>query len=178
MIKAGTFDDKSNDGSNKTIAARASVGTNPTKQKGGTANTVIKEEDNGEETGVKEDKMPTQEHLLQMLGMSNTLIGNVNNTEEPAAKSEGCWDGVTLTHLGFTNLQVEDTGCDTNHDNQDQGVSFAETEWKVQGVRGTNPLKVKKKIKTTLKSSDAAHASTIKMDEKPALVKTCTKDLN
>ena len=88
MIKAGTFDDKSNDGSNKTIAARASVGTNPTKQKGGTANTVIKEEDNGEETGVKEDKMPTQEHLLQMLGMSNTLIGNVNNTEKPSVKPE------------------------------------------------------------------------------------------
>ena len=72
------------------------------------------------------------------------------------------------------------SACGTGRDaeRQDQGVSFAEAEWKVQGVRNTNPLKVKKKINTTLKLSNAVHASTIKVDEKPTFVKNCTKNLN
>ena len=45
-------------------------------------------------------------------------------------------------------------------------------------MHGTNPLKVKEKIKITLKSSDAVHASTIKVDEKPAFVKNYMKSLN
>ena len=43
---------------------------------------------------------------------------------------------------------------------------------------GTNPLKVKKKIKTTLKLSVATHSSTIKVDEKPDFGKSCMKNLN
>ena len=57
-------------------------------------------------------------------------------------------------------------------------MSFAETEWKVQGVRGTNPLKVKKKIKTTIKSGDVVKAPTIEVAKKPAFVKRCMKNLN
>ena len=124
----------------------------------------MEEENDGEETEAKEGKIHTKEHLLQMLGMSNTLVDYVNNTEEPATKAEGCWDGDTLAHLGFTNIQVGGTGRDADHEDQDQGVPFAEAEWKFQGVCGTNPLKVKKKTKTTVKSSDAVHVSTIKLD--------------
>ena len=61
---------------------------------------------------------------------------------------------------------------------KDQGVSFAEAEWKMQGVRGTNPLKVKKKIKTTIKSGDVVKAPTIEVAKKPAFVKRCMKNLN
>ena len=66
-----------------------------------------------------------------MLGMSNTLIGNVNNTEEPTTKASGCWDGDTLANLGFTNLQTGGTGHDAGHGVTNQGVSFAEAKWKV-----------------------------------------------
>ena len=95
--------------------------------------------------------MPTKEHLLQMLGMANTLVGNVNNTDEPPTKAGGCWDGDTLANLGFTNIQLGGTGHDADHDGQNQGVSFAEAKWKVQGVCGTNPLEVRKKTNTTSK---------------------------
>ena len=80
---------------------------------------------------VKEDGMPIREHRLQMLGIPNTLVGNVNNTEEPAAKSKGCWDDDTLSCLGFSNIQVGGTDRDANHENQDQGVSFVTKVWKV-----------------------------------------------
>ena len=112
-----------------------------------------------------------------MLGISNTLVGNVNDAEEPAAKARGCWDCDTLANLGFTNIRFGGTGRDSNHENQDQGVLFAEAEWKVQRVRGTNPLKVKKKIKNNSKSSDANHLCTIKMDGKPASIKSCMKNM-
>jgi hypothetical protein len=38
---------------------------------------VVEDQDDGEETEVKEDRMPTREHLLQMLGTSNTLTGKM-----------------------------------------------------------------------------------------------------
>ena len=80
--------------------------------------------------------------------------------------------------MGFTNLQVGGTARDTDHGVKNQGVSFAETEWKVQGVRGTNPMKVKKKSKTKIKPSDVAKAPTTKVDEKPVFIKKCMKNLN
>ena len=40
-------------------------------------------------------------------------------------------------------------------------------------MRGTNPLKVKKKSKTRIKPSGVAKA-----DEKPAFIKKCMKNLN
>ena len=49
---------------------------------------AVEEGNNGEETEVKEEMMPTQEHVLQMLDMSNTLIFKVNNIEEPSTKAE------------------------------------------------------------------------------------------
>ena len=55
---------------------------------------------------------------------------------------------------------------------------IAEAEWRVQGVHGINPLKVKKKIKTTSKSSDATHLSTVKVNKKPDFVKNCVKNIN
>ena len=63
-----------------------------------------------------------------MLGMSNTLVGNVDNTVEPTTKDEGGWDGNTLANLSFTNIQVGGTGRDADHESQDQGVSFAEAK--------------------------------------------------
>ena len=80
-----------------------------------------------------------------MLGMSNTLVGNVNNIEEPAAKSKGWWDGDTLSNLVFINTQVGGTDRDVNHENQDQGVLFVTRVLKVQGVHVTNPLNAKRK---------------------------------
>ena len=59
-----------------------------------------------------------------MLGMSNTLVGNVSDIKEPATKSKGCWDGDTLSHLGFINIQVGGTDRAVDHENQGQGVSF------------------------------------------------------
>ena len=90
--------------------------------------------------------------------MSNTLVGNVNNIKELATKSKGCWDGNTLFHLGFSNIQVGDTDRDVDHENQDQGVSFVTKVWKKQGVRGTNPLKTKRKAKANLKECDVLDA--------------------
>ena len=87
--------------------------------------------------------MPTREHFLQMPDMSNTLVGTVNNVEEPATRSKGFWDGDALSNLGFTNIQVGGTDRDTNHENQDQGVSFITNVWRVQGLRDTNPFNVK-----------------------------------
>ena len=141
-------------------------------------NTVVKEEDDREETEVKEDGMPTQEHLLQILGMSNNLVYNVNNFEELDAKAGGCWDGDTLANLGFTNIRLGSTGLGTNHEDQHQRVSFAAAEWRFQGVYGTDPLKAKKKIKTSPKLSDSTHISTIKVNEKPSLIKKCMKNMN
>ena len=138
--------DGNNGDATKTTAARR-----PTKNKQGTVNAVVEEEDDGEETEVKEDGFPPREHLLQMHGMSNTLIGHANKSEEPASKASGCGNGDTLSNLGFANIQIGGTGCDAGHGSKDQGVSFAEVDWKLQGVRGTNPLKVKKNTKTTVK---------------------------
>ena len=100
LVKAGVFEDASA-GSGATKAA--GVGQ-PTKQKRGTANAVVEEEDDGEETEVQVDMMPSQEHLLQMLVMSNTLVGNVNTTQDPSTKTEGCWDSANLVDLGFANI--------------------------------------------------------------------------
>ena len=79
LVKAGAFGNKSG-GSDKTTIVRSN-GTRHKKQ--GVANTVVKEEDDGEEMEVEEDGFPPQEHLLQMLGMSNTSVGNVNDIKEP-----------------------------------------------------------------------------------------------
>ena len=67
-----------------------------------------------------------------MFDMSNTLVENVNNTENPTNKAEGCWDGDTLADLGFINIQVGGAGRDAEQEDQDQGLSFAEAKWKVQ----------------------------------------------
>ena len=45
-------------------------------------------------------------------------------------------------------------------------------------MRGTDPFKVRRKIKTTFKLGDAAHVSTIRVNEKPVFVKNCMKNLN
>ena len=79
--------------------------------------------------------MSTREHLLQRLSMSNTVVGHINNTDEPAMKAEGCWDRDILANLGFTNTQIGGATHDTNHENQDQGVLFAKAEWKVRSRR-------------------------------------------
>ena len=50
--------------------------------------------------------------------------------------------------------------------------------YKVQGVRGTNPLKAKMKVKTNLKTCDVANAPSIKAEEKPAFMKNCMKNFN
>ena len=112
-----------------------------------------------------------------MLGISNTLVGNGNNIEEPATKSKGCWDDNILSNLGFTNIQVGATSHDKNHRNQDQGVLCVTKICKVQGVHGTNPRKAKIKVKTNLKLYDVADAPTIKAEEKPVFVKNCMKNL-
>ena len=65
---------------------------------------------------VEENTLPTREHLLRMLSMSNTLIGNGSDIEEPATKSKGCWDGDTLSCLGFGNIQVGGTDRDVDHE--------------------------------------------------------------
>ena len=82
MVKAGAFDDK-NGGGNKTKSAATKF------KKKETVNTVVEEEGDGEETQVKDNNLPTQEHLLWMLGMSTTLVGNVSDTEEPSTESKG-----------------------------------------------------------------------------------------
>ena len=110
--------------------------------------------------------------------MSNTLVGNVDNVKEPATKSKGCWDGDTLSHLSFSDIQVGGTDRDVDHENQAQGVSFVTKVWKKQGVRGTNPLKTKRKAKTSLKECDVSDAQGVKAEEKPTFVKNCMKNLN
>ena len=80
------------------------------------ANTVVKEKYGGEEMEVKEDGMPTQEHLLQMLGMSNTLVGSVNNFKELTTSAGEYCDSDTLTNLGFANIQIGGTSRDTSHE--------------------------------------------------------------
>ena len=95
--------------------------------------------------------MPTPGHRLQVLGMSNTVVRDANDAEDPSIEAGGCWGGDTQANLGFTYIQVGSTGCGTNREDQDQGVSFAKVEWTIQGVRDINPLKIKKKIKTTSK---------------------------
>ena len=52
-------------------------------------------------------------------------------------------------------------------------MSFTEAGWKVQGVCGTNPFKVKSKTRTTIKSGDVAKPPTTKVAGKPAFVKLC-----
>ena len=132
----------------------------------GTANAVVEEEDDGEETEVEDDGFPPREHLLQMLGMQNAIVGQMNKSEEPTTTaSRGCWDGDTLGDLGFTNLQVGGTGCDAGHGSKDQGVTLAEAGWKVQGVHGTNPFKAKGRTKTTIKFDDVVKPVTTKVTE-------------
>ena len=63
LVKNGMFNGVSGN------AATTAAARKPTKQKRGTANMVVKEEDNREETEVEGDGMPTREHILQMLGM-------------------------------------------------------------------------------------------------------------
>jgi hypothetical protein len=106
LVKTGAFNNTSNDSHNKPTVARTIGGNKSPKQKRGAANTVVKEKENGEETEIKEDGMPTQEPLLQMFGISTTLVGNANNIEELIAMSKGCLDGNTLPNPGFTNIQV------------------------------------------------------------------------
>ena len=43
---------------------------------------------------------------------------------------------------------------------------------------GTNPLKAKRRTKTTIKSDDVAKPSTTKVTEKPSFVKRCMVNLN
>ena len=57
-------------------------------------------------------------------------------------------------------------------------MTLAEAGWKVQGVRGTNPLKAKGRTKTPIKSDDVAKPVTTKATEKPAFVKRCMANLN
>ena len=45
-------------------------------------------------------------------------------------------------------------------------------------MRVTNPLKVKKKIKTTSKSSNAYYLNTVKVNKKPAFAKSCMQNIN
>merc|ERR1712086_954464 len=110
--------------------------------------------------------------------MQNAVIGQMKSEEPTTTASGGCWDSDTLGDLGFTNLQVGGTGCDAGHGSKDQGVTLAEAGWKVQGVRGTNPLKVKSITKTAIKSDDVVTPVTTKVTEKPAFVKRCMANLN
>ena len=175
LVKDGVFDGM---GASSSTTHTTST-RQPSKQKRDAANTVVKEEDNREETEVEDDGFPPREYLLQMLGMQNAIVGQTNKSEEPTTTaSGGCWDGDTLGDLGFTNLQVGGTGRDAGHGSKDQGVTLAEAGWKVQGVRGTNPLKVKSRIKTAIKSDDVAKPVTTKVTEKPAFVKRCMANLN
>ena len=43
--------------------------------------------------------MPTRENLLQMLGMSNAVIGQVSEPEGLLTKDGGCQDGDILVNL-------------------------------------------------------------------------------
>ena len=97
MVKAGAFADNSG-GGDKAKSTATKI------KKKGAVNAVVEAEDDGKETEVKDDELPTREHLLRMLGMSNTLVGNVNNVKGPTTKSKGCWDGDTLSYLGFSNI--------------------------------------------------------------------------
>ena len=45
-------------------------------------------------------------------------------------------------------------------------------------MRGTNPLKIKRKAKTNLKECDVSDAKGGKAEEKPAFLKNCMKNLN
>ena len=128
MVKARALDNKSDSGNKSTKLKN----TKTKYKKKGAANAVVEEEDDGEETEVKDNNLPTREHLLWMLDMTNTLVGNVDNTKEQATKSKGCWDDNTLSHLGFCNIQVGGTDRDMDHENQDQGVSFVTKVWKKQ----------------------------------------------
>ena len=59
-----------------------------------------------EEEDTEVDGRLTHEHLFQMIGMSNTIIGHESDNETPKASSTGCWDGDTFPDLVFTNTQV------------------------------------------------------------------------
>ena len=179
LVATSTFNDKSSiSNGDGTSTPRTSGEGRPNRQKRGTANAVVKGEDDTEETKTKEDGMLTQDHILQILCMTNTVICHVNKPEEPAAKAEGCWDRDILANLGFANIQVGGATCGIDNNNQYQRVLFTEVGWKVQWVCGTTPLKIKKKIKTTPKSSDANDLPTVKVDKKPAFVKSCMRNLN
>ena len=56
MVKIGAFDDKSGGGGDKLTKAR-STGTKYKKK--GAVNAVVEEEDDGKETEVKEDRIPS-----------------------------------------------------------------------------------------------------------------------
>ena len=75
LVKAGVFDNKSGGVGDKPTTAR-STGTRYKKR--GAVNVVVEEEDDGKETEVEGGGLPSREYLLQMLGMSNILVGNVN----------------------------------------------------------------------------------------------------
>ena len=50
--------------------------------------------------------------------------------------------------------------------------------FKKQGVRGSNPLKVRRNTKTSTKERDVSYAQSVKAEEKPAFVRNCMKNLN
>ena len=59
MVKTGAFDGKS------VSSDKGKASSTATKfKKKGAVNAVVKEEDNGEETEVEDDELPTREHLL------------------------------------------------------------------------------------------------------------------
>ena len=85
LAKPGAFEGDSDD--TKPAATKA-----PTRKKvsfKGTANTVVEEEDDGEETEVEDDGFPPREHLFQMLGMQNVIVGQMNKSEEPTTTASG-----------------------------------------------------------------------------------------
>ena len=126
MVKAGAFDGKSGSGDKDKAS-----GTATKFKKKGVVNTAVEEEDDDEETEVKDNELSIREHLLRMLGMSNTLVGNANNVEELATKSKGYWDGNTLSNPGVVNIQVGGTDRDADNENLDQGVFFVTKVQKV-----------------------------------------------
>lgn len=76
-------------------------------------NTLVNQEDNGKETETRDDEFLTWEHLLQMHGLSTTLIGHVNGPEKLATKAGGCGDGDTVANLEL--IQVRGVARDVDH---------------------------------------------------------------
>ena len=59
LVKVCAFNDKIGNSGGNITAARTTGGGKPIKQKRSTANAVVEEEDDREDTEVKEDGMPT-----------------------------------------------------------------------------------------------------------------------